>query len=232
MPRGRQDNLPPRERVDRFLRRVEDLQAERLVADKLTVSLNVTGGREGIRLTLGGVDREDLRSFLVTFRLFISNDEPVFMDKIFNLCRLHLADEAVKRHIADARSQWNMLKRQDSIQGEANVTAVEVVPPTWQLLGLELASVPRVPPVPRNMKVRLTAESDGVPVTWHHATDLVINTTFHDDQDLLTEWNHFTSENRTIIEAMFRFYVVRATAIILWLGNTVRVALKQGLLQV
>jgi len=51
-------------------------------------------------------EEDDLRSFLLTFRMFISENEPVFLNKIFNLCIKTLTDDRLKGLMIDAREKW------------------------------------------------------------------------------------------------------------------------------
>ncbi len=231
MPRRAAETLTDAVRVDRFLLRVEELRDRRLIADKLTVSLTLSGDGHGVCPVLGAIDIEDLRSLLVVFRLFISNDEPVFRNKIFNLCQRHLTDAAVKQCIADARACWDAINRRVGIQATGNVT-LKVEQPTWYRLGLHNPSMPHVPPpmqLQQPIEVSLTVQSRGRPVTWEDATTLMINTTFHDDPERVAEYNRLTPEEQIVVQAMFRFHLVEAIGCILWLGNALRIARDQQL---
>jgi hypothetical protein len=190
--------------------------------------LNVRDSPDGLRLTLGEIDREDLRSFLVDFRVFISDSEPAFLGKIFDLCQQHLTDETTRRYVADARKQWNALKRRDHIGGTVDLARATITPPLWQTLGIKLPYTPPAPQVPQRIEVSIGVKSGGKPVTWKHAMDLIINTLFHDNPELIAEWDCLSAEEQTMVEALFRFYVVEATRIILWMGQTIRGALKYG----
>lgn len=231
MPRRTAESLTPAERIDRFLLRVEELRSRRLIPDKLTVSLTVTGDGRRVRPILGTVDEEDLRSLLVAFRLFISNDEPVFMNKVFNLCQRHLTDDTIRQQVAEARTQWNALGCRVGLQARGDVT-VKVEQPTWHWLGLSNPAMPDVPPamaIEQPVEVSLSVESKGVTVTWEHATALIINTTFHDDAERVAVFDALSAEEQILVHAIFRFYLAGALACILWLGNTVRVAKERGL---
>ncbi len=53
------------------------------------------------------IDKDDLRSFLVTFRKFISTSEHVFIHRIFNDCYRFLIDDKLKKEIRKAKNDWN-----------------------------------------------------------------------------------------------------------------------------
>ncbi len=51
-------------------------------------------------------DEEDLRSYLLTFRKFISPKEPVFIRRIHKLCDQHLTSDELKGQIRDCQQGW------------------------------------------------------------------------------------------------------------------------------
>ena len=57
-------------------------------------------------------EEENLRSFLLLFRHFISKSEPVFIRRVFNDCYRCLTDEFLKTQLAKARDDWD--RRMDS----------------------------------------------------------------------------------------------------------------------
>jgi hypothetical protein len=54
-------------------------------------------------------DEEDLRSFLLDFRQFISEDEPIYLSRIFNHCYLYLDNNELKNELIKAREEWKRL---------------------------------------------------------------------------------------------------------------------------
>jgi len=52
------------------------------------------------------VDNDDFRSFLTYLRPFVSEDEPVYVNRIANVCWKHLRDEKLKGFLKEARRQW------------------------------------------------------------------------------------------------------------------------------
>lgn len=122
MPRrGKSKNAPVlsvREQLELFLERGTELWDSRVRRlSGLNFSINIKGKADDDSVTFKFTepDIEDFRSFLLTFRQFISNDEPVYLFKIYNLCQLHITDDKCKEVLAEARSIWQeLLKKSGS----------------------------------------------------------------------------------------------------------------------
>lgn len=109
-------NLTTRQRLELFVSRSEELQRLRLVRQGIRAQYNLSWSANDGKLahTSNEPDEEDFRSFLLLFRQFISNDEPIFINKIFNDCELALADENIKEELRQARAEWNRIFRKMS----------------------------------------------------------------------------------------------------------------------
>ena len=108
--------MTPREQLERFLHRADELAGTRVVRAHFPTSLGLSfSASGGTRVSLGQPDEEDLRSFLLTLRQFLSSDEPVFLFRIFNLCQQHITDPEMKRDLAEARGQWAASVKSDGI---------------------------------------------------------------------------------------------------------------------
>src|SRR5260370_29361304 len=51
----------------------------------------------------------------MTFRLFISEDEDVFLGRIFNICYRHLIDDEMKQGVAHARRTFGEVKQHNGV---------------------------------------------------------------------------------------------------------------------
>ncbi len=51
-------------------------------------------------------DEDEFRSFLLTFRQFISEEEPVFLNHMYNICSKHLTSDELKDLVAGSRKIW------------------------------------------------------------------------------------------------------------------------------
>ena len=69
-------------------------------------------------------DEDDLRSFLVTFRLFISNDEPIYLHKIYNRLEESLLDDFLKGELRKSRKHLKEVTQSVGI----NISQKEAVP--------------------------------------------------------------------------------------------------------
>ena len=61
---------------------------------------------EPLRLAIHEPDEEDLRSFLLGFRQFVSDNEPVFFRKIANVLWIRLTGDEARQQLSAARSQF------------------------------------------------------------------------------------------------------------------------------
>jgi len=59
-----------------------------------------------IRFETEWPEENDLRSFLLTFRHFIANNEDVFLNRIFNLCQQKLTDDKLRKYLAGEQKIW------------------------------------------------------------------------------------------------------------------------------
>lgn len=65
-------------------------------------------------------DEEDLRSFLLTFRLFVMQGETTHLDKIHNLCFRLIESDEIREHLAEARRDWHNAKSVGSFRFQGN----------------------------------------------------------------------------------------------------------------
>jgi len=97
------------EQLELFLTRADELRETQLIKKGFKSSFSFGSNRIENSFKVSGFepDEDDLRSFLTIYRKFISNDSPVFMNKIFNICQLYLKDEQIKSNLIQARQHWN-----------------------------------------------------------------------------------------------------------------------------
>lgn len=110
--RKAQQKFLPREQLELFVERCEELSKTRLIVSGAMSSIGFTfkgeAVPEGFKVTYEArePDTDDLRSFLMTFRKFILKDGPIFIERIFNLCHQHLKDDKLKTELIKARAAW------------------------------------------------------------------------------------------------------------------------------
>ncbi len=102
-------SLSTRQRLELFVSRSKELQELRLVKQGIKASYefswNAADGK--FVYTSDEPDEEDFRSFLLLFRQFISNNEPINTNKVFNDCELNLSDAKIIDEIRKLRAEWN-----------------------------------------------------------------------------------------------------------------------------
>ena len=105
--------LTVRELLELFVDRSRQLWESRVRREGLKVSLNMKWAAEDQMLTtaLDEPDAEDFRSYLLTFRQFISEGEPLYLHKIYNLCHQHITDDRCKEYLAEARGVWQQISK-------------------------------------------------------------------------------------------------------------------------
>jgi hypothetical protein len=103
--------LSTHERLEFFAARANELRELRLVRDgmrsKFSLSWNVISKQLAYRAIQP--DEEDLRSFLLLFRQFISDREPIFINRIFNDCLRFLDSSELKEQLTKAKDEWKRL---------------------------------------------------------------------------------------------------------------------------
>lgn len=96
-----------REQLELFVAKARELEDGRLFRNDPTHSFSMRWNRvEGLQFASREPNEEDLRSFLLTFRQFISNDEPIYLFRIYNLCQQHLTSDAFKGYLIESRKIW------------------------------------------------------------------------------------------------------------------------------
>lgn len=117
------DNRSALEQLELFGRRAVELHSTRFIQSGTleNLSFKFSGEQIGeqfkVQFSMNKeIDEEDLRSFLLTFRQFISDNEPIYIHKIFNLCHQFLNDDHLKGELVKARADWNkIMQGQDGL---------------------------------------------------------------------------------------------------------------------
>lgn len=104
--------------LDLFVRRVEELLATRLVrSGDLRTNLSMRAAiDEPVQFSVHEPDEESLRSFLLTFRQFVSDKEPIFVHKIANVLWTRLSGDEVRGHLQRARERYGQSLRHGSLK--------------------------------------------------------------------------------------------------------------------
>jgi hypothetical protein len=130
-----------RDVLELFRQRVEELRNTRFVKNFQQLKINLTFNEKvGFDYKFENEpDEDDLRSFLLTFRQFISNDEPVFLNKIYNALQIKLSDQALKVELIKSRKRFKSASSSADLQliigeetkskGKKDIEIKEVITP-------------------------------------------------------------------------------------------------------
>jgi len=129
--RRKKEEMSIKQRLELFREQVDELTKKNLMQKGLKASITMSPHREKVwNIEVSWPDEDDLSSFLNKFRLFINNNEPVFLSRIYNNCIEHVKDSKVKQILKKNRKYWHRIHRQGSMglsyQGK-NVTPKDAV---------------------------------------------------------------------------------------------------------
>lgn len=105
------------EQVDLFLAKVDGLVDSALVKSGFSPGFSLTA-KEGqpAELLVRQPDETQLKAFLMDFRHFILNDEPVNVGKVFNLCFRLCAEGELKTLMRETNKRWKAARGVGSIE--------------------------------------------------------------------------------------------------------------------
>ncbi len=115
------------EQLKLFKARSEELRNTRLIRNGFNPAISIQwNNMQGLRFNSREPDEDDLRSFLITFRQFISAQEPVFLYSIYKLCQLHLISDELKGCLIKSREAWKKVQRNTGIK--LTINGLELTP--------------------------------------------------------------------------------------------------------
>ena len=120
-PRGRRKTLSHSKRVEKFLNCVEELKVRPFILKGLReFEFHIDFQREPGKIfcEFKEADQEHFRSFLLTFRKFLLNDEPANIDNILNTCRKFVKSEQTElREVLEKfKTIWGYQYRKGTIR--------------------------------------------------------------------------------------------------------------------
>jgi len=108
-----------------FIERAGNLRTSTFIQSAFVPHLQTKkSGTAPVSTTIAEPDEDALRSFLMTYRQFISNDEPIYIYKVFKLCYTHITDSKGRALLADARKEWKALEAGGMLQLVQNGRAI------------------------------------------------------------------------------------------------------------
>lgn len=123
------NQLTNTQRLQLFLRRADELKQTNLAQGPVSIDLEVHFRQEGdSSISLSQPDEDLLRSFLLTFRQLISNDEPIHVNTIYNICQKHCTDPDLSDLFKASRGKWKEALSTTAFRLEIN--GQQLTPPT------------------------------------------------------------------------------------------------------
>ncbi len=110
--------LRPRQHLELFATRVEELSRTTLIRrNGLTSSWSFSYNSD-LPVTCQSIepDRDLLTSYLLQFRKFISDGEPIFIGYIFGLCHEHLTNDEFKGAIRHCQQGWRNAVEENGVK--------------------------------------------------------------------------------------------------------------------
>ena len=90
-----------------FGERVKELCNTRLAKQGLEVEMKISFNHEtGTTINSKEPDEDDLRSFLLAFRQFVSEREPVFLPRVYNLGERSVENAELKGYLRLSKEKW------------------------------------------------------------------------------------------------------------------------------
>src|SRR6266700_5632182 len=109
-----------RERLELFIRKFEELRSTQLAKKGFRVQHRVRYSPGSIESNLTQPDESDVREYLLTFRSFVSENEDVFLNRIFNICLRRLTSDEMKQSLTQARQSFEQAKQNNGIIFQLN----------------------------------------------------------------------------------------------------------------
>lgn len=95
------------DQLNLFVTRTEELLNSRVIKSGFNSNFTISFAEDReIKFTSEEPDEEDLRSFLLTFRQFVSDGEPVHIYRIYNVCQKRITSDELKGYLAEGRAEW------------------------------------------------------------------------------------------------------------------------------
>lgn len=111
MARKTKKSVTDRRQLEMFVERVQELADTRMMRERQLHKYNPRINWDietGVSVEAEEPDEDDLRSFLLTFRHFVMNDEPTYLYKVLNTANkcLKLENHDRRDFLSKAREEW------------------------------------------------------------------------------------------------------------------------------
>lgn len=109
--------MNPVEQLRYFCYEADKLRQEPLVRKGWDNSFTLNFDRtRGLSMALRQPEELEFRSLLLALRRFVAAGEPVFLDRIYNLCERHITSDHLRDLFRDARQKWKQAQRSSGMK--------------------------------------------------------------------------------------------------------------------
>jgi hypothetical protein len=134
--RGSSSEVTSAEAFGMYLCRLDEIHSLRIIREggfHVGLSFSFEAAKK-LEMTFRHPDEEDLRSYLMTFRQFIMENEPVFVNRVHRAAKREIRSDQLQEALAKAMAEYRAARTQGSVQ----MTVDGVSPEPWVILDLWL----------------------------------------------------------------------------------------------
>ena len=100
------------DQLELYVAKVDEMADTRLIRNGFNPDITMSWNKmQGLRFESRESDEDNLRSFLVTFRQFISEKELVYLRRIYRLCHQHIRGDELREHLRHDREMWKQMHK-------------------------------------------------------------------------------------------------------------------------
>lgn len=104
------------EQLNLFVSKSEELSKTGFLNNDYKFGVSFMYNRaDGLNMQKNEPDEEHLRSFLLVFRQFISKKEPIYLERIYNICQTYITNETYKEYLQESRNFWKELHNNSDV---------------------------------------------------------------------------------------------------------------------
>lgn len=97
------------EQLSLFVQRVDEIRRRPLIQNEFNPGISINLDKiSGLKFVLRQPNEDILRSFLLTFRQFLLNDEPINMNRIYNICDRYITSDKLRESLRHSRRKWKV----------------------------------------------------------------------------------------------------------------------------
>lgn len=111
--------------IELFEQRCRELADTKLMQTDLNITYTISYDRDtGWHEEASPVDETELRAMLTVFRPFVMETDPVYLDKVYQICELRITDNILRLNARESRRYWKEALKASGIQLSLDEKAV------------------------------------------------------------------------------------------------------------